>query len=97
MPWDILGYQDERGRRPVSEFIESLPPKARARIRWTLNLFSEFGLQLGMPYSRPVRGKIWELRIKSGRSIYRIFYFAHQGRFVLLHAFQKKGQKTPEK
>ena len=49
-------------------------------------------------FARPVRGKLWELRIQSGRNIYRIFYFAHTGRrFVLLHTFQKKTRKTPRK
>ena len=98
MAWEIVAYQDERACQPVNDFIASLPQKDQARVYWTLDLLREFGLDLRMPYARPVRGKLWELRIQSGRNIYRIFYFAHTGRrFVLLHTFQKKTRKTPRK
>jgi len=96
MAWEIVAYQDEQARQPVNDFIASLPQKDQARVYWTLDLLREFGLGLRMPYARPVHGKLWELRIQSGRNIYRVFYFAHTGRrFVLLHAFRKKTQKTP--
>jgi phage-related protein len=98
MAWEIAAYQDEQARQPVNDFIASLPQKDQARIYWTLDLLREFGLDLKMPYACPVHGKLWELRVQSGRNIYRIFYFAHTGqRFVLLHAFQKKTRKTPRK
>jgi len=98
MAWEIVAYQDEQARQPVTDFIASLPQKDQARIYWTLDLLREFSLDLKMPYARPVHGKLWELRVRSGRNIYRIFYFAHTGqRFVLLHAFQKKTRKTPRK
>ena len=98
MSWEIIGYQDRQGRQPVNEFILSLPPKGQARIRWTLSLLQEFGLALGMPYAQLLRSKLWELRVQSGVGDYRILYFAHVGRrFVLLHGFAKKTQKTPER
>lgn len=98
MTWKIVSYQDEQGRQPVNDFVAALPQKDQARIYWMLDLLREFGLDLKMPYARPVHGKLWELRVQSGRSIYRIFYFAHTGqRFVLLHALQKKTRKTPQK
>lgn len=41
---------------------------------------------------------LYEVRVKSGSDIYRIFCFFDEGRLViLLHAFQKKTQKTPRK
>jgi phage-related protein len=96
MAWKIVAYQDEQTRQPVNDFIASLPQKDQARIYWTLDLLREFGLDLKTPYARPVHGKLWELRVQSGRDIYRILYFAHTGqRFVLLHGFRKKTQKTP--
>ncbi len=51
-----------------------------------------------MPYARHLKGKLWELRISSGRLTYRVLYFARAGRrFVLLHIFRKKTQKTPRR
>jgi len=98
MAWEVVAYQDEQARQPVSDFIKSLSQKDQARVYWTLDLLHEFGLNLKMPYARPVRGRLWELRVQSGRSTYRILYFAHTGcRFVLLHAFRKKTRETPRK
>lgn len=96
--WIIEGYQDPQGRRPVEEFIDALPAKERARIIRTIELLKTYGTDLGMPYARHLKGKLWELRISSGRSDYRIFYFARADRrFVLLHIFKKKAQKTPRR
>ena len=51
-----------------------------------------------MPYARHLIGKLWELRISSGRLAYRVLYFAHPGRrFVLLQAFSKRTRKTPRR
>jgi phage-related protein len=42
--------------------------------------------------------KLYEVRVKVGSNIYRIFCFFDKGRLVvLLNGFQKKGQKTPGK
>lgn len=68
--------------------------RERAEVRNALRLLQEFGPVLGMPHARPVTGhrKLWELRAGP----IRLFYFAHIGqRFVILHAFRKKSQKTP--
>lgn len=66
MGWEIINYQDRHGHQPVSEFTLGLPNKGQARIRWTLSLLREFGLALGMPYTRHLHGKLWELRVSSG-------------------------------
>jgi phage-related protein len=49
-----------------------------------------------MPHSRHLRGKVWELRIAAGRKDLRILYAPIAGqKFILLHAFAKKTDKTP--
>jgi len=96
--WSIENYVDSRSRAPVEEFLNPLPPADRARILHTVNMLREFGLALGPPYVKHLQGKLWELRIRSGRKAYRVIYFAFTGRrFILLHAFLKKTQKTPKK
>jgi phage-related protein len=96
--WVIVGYQDVRGRRPVDEFLDALPPRDRARVVRTIELLKTYGTALGMPYVRHLTGKLWELRVSSGQLAYRVLYFAHTGRrFVLLHAFSKKTRKTPRR
>ena len=95
MTWTVDLYRDAKGNVPVEDFLTRLPEKDRARIAWTINLLEEYGLQLGSPYVKHLRGKLWELRIRAGRSAYRIIYFAYVGQqFVLLHSFLKKTRKT---
>ena len=51
-----------------------------------------------MPSARPIKGKLWELRARTSGGTYRVIYFAYVGRrFVLLHGFVKKTQRTPRR
>ncbi len=94
--WVIEFYQDAHTHRPIEAWLDGLNVKDRARVRRTLNLLADHGTQLGVPYSRHLRGKMWELRVSAGRRDYRVLYFAFVGRrFVLLHAFAKQTAKTP--
>ena len=60
----------------------------------------EYGWPVGMPLCRAMRSHkgLWEVRsnLSSGR-IARILFCVAGGRMVLLHAFIKKTQKTPER
>ena len=98
--WQVVFYETRSGRQPVREFLDALPIPDRAAVLRNLSLLQEFGLNAGAPLVRAVRGrhKLWELRIKATRGAIRVFYFAHTGRrFVVLHGFVKKSQKTPAK
>ncbi len=94
--WRVIFYQDARGRLPVSDWIHGLPGQAQGRVLKTIGLLKEYGVRLGMPHCRHLRGKLWELRVAAGRQDYRILYAALIGqRFIVLHAFSKKTAKTP--
>lgn len=83
--WSIEFYEDARGRRPATDFLNALDPKDRARITRAVALLESCG-------------KIFELRIAAGRRDYRILYAPIRGqRFILLHAFAKTTNKTPER
>ena len=98
MDWTVESYIDARGRVPVEDFLDQLPLADRARIVQTVGLLEEFGLQIGTPYVKHLQDKLWELRVPVGRNAYRVIYMAYTGRrFILLHAFLKKTQKTPKK
>jgi phage-related protein len=56
------------------------------------------GIDLGEPYVKPLGEKLYEVRAEVNRKAIRVIYFLYTGRrFILLHGFQKKTQKTPEK
>lgn len=52
MLWTIEYYESASGKFPVEEFISSLEVKSQARIAKTLDLLEEFGIELGMPYTK---------------------------------------------
>jgi phage-related protein len=61
-----------------------------------IDLLGDYGVLLKEPYTKQVRDKIREIRIRDDRGAVRILYFTFTGkRFVLLHGFVKKSDKTP--
>lgn len=56
-----------------------------------------FNINLKEPYVKSLGDKLYELRLKDHRGIYRIIYFIHvDQQFVMLHSFMKKTDKTPK-
>jgi phage-related protein len=97
MAWAIEFYEDEAGRRPVEEFLERLSQQQVGKILQVLQMLEEWGPRLPFPYSSQVEGRLRELRVHYGRTLYRVFYYADAQRtFVLLHAFEKRSQAVPE-
>lgn len=51
-----------------------------------------------MPHTRTMGGGLFELRLRGGEGIARIFYCTVVGRrIVMLHQFIKKSDKTPKR
>lgn len=99
MDWQIEYYTDPKGLEPVREFINTQSLDAQVEIIHVLELLEESALNLHYPYVLKIGNTgIRELRIHHGSDYYRIFYFTFTGRkFVLLHAFLKKTNKTPKR
>ena len=93
--WEIIYYETRQDNSPIRNFIQNLDAKTRNNIADVLDLLEEFGILVGPPHSKKVSSTpLWELRILGSDNI-RIFYVAVVNRkFLLLHAFQKKKQKT---
>ena len=100
MDWEVEYYQKENGEIPVEDFLLSLPPKLRAKAYSDILLLARLGTNIREPYSSPIKGEkykgLFELRTKFSTDITRIFYFTHHNnKFILLHGFVKKSDKTP--
>jgi phage-related protein len=89
-------YELSSGRMPVREWLKSLDKIDRKIIGEDIKDV-EFSWPIGMPLCRALGGGLWEVRseLTQGR-IARVLFCIHDGRMVLLHAFVKKTQKTPE-
>ena len=98
MEWKVNYYTEENGTQPVKEWINGLDIKLRSKIFKSFELLEQFNINLKSPYAKPLEDKLYELRVKDQKGIYRIIYFAYTGReFIMLNGFIKKTQKTPKK
>ncbi len=95
-PWEVVFYETARGDRPTEAWLQSQNAKVQARLAWILDLLEEQGTHVREPHVAHLRGKLWEVRSEIQGVQYRLLYFpAPRRRFVMLHGFMKKTQRTP--
>jgi phage-related protein len=89
-------FESDLGKKPVREWLLELNADDRRVIGYDIETV-EFGWPVGMPVCRPLGGGLWEVRSSlSGARIARVIFFMRGGEMILLHAFIKKTQKTPQ-
>ncbi|MFZ0443591.1 MAG: type II toxin-antitoxin system RelE/ParE family toxin [Bacillus sp. (in: firmicutes)] len=101
MNYEVIFYEDNRGRSPVRELLDELQQKAEtdkqtkqlfAKIVLYIEVLEQSGTRAGIPFTKYIGEGIWELRPKD----HRILFFGwHENKIVLLHSFRKQTQKTP--
>lgn len=82
-------------RSPSGIGCEHYQPPTKKRLAKTLRRV-QFGWPLGMPLVGHVEGGIWEVRTRLDGRIARTLFVTESGVMILLHAFIKKQQKTPQ-
>lgn len=101
--YEIEFYEDKNGKSEVADFIRDLNRKSstskESRINFNkivayLDLLEEFGTRVGEPVTKHLDGEIWELRPLRNRLLYAYY---KDNRFIILHHFIKKTQKTPKR
>jgi phage-related protein len=96
--WKVEFYKFPNDNSPILDWLQSQEPKVKAKLARIFDLLEDQGTAVGKPYVAPLEEKLYEIRIEQDTNIYRILYFAYtEKRFILLHGFQKKTQKTPKK
>ncbi len=89
-------YETAAGTAPVREWLLELSREDRKTIGEDIATV-EYGWPLGMPVCRPLGRQLFEVRSTiSGNRIARVLFSIVGNRMVLLHAFIKKTQKTPD-
>jgi phage-related protein len=102
--WQIIFYRDSDGTEPVQEFLldPSLTSGELKQFQVRVMLLTQKGLSLLLERSDildKIEGEknLYELRLDNTPNNPRIFLCALVGkRLILLHAFKKKGRKTPK-
>ena len=97
---EIIFYEDSKGNNSVLEYIRQLKSSNSKDSRIRLNKVNDYiqalslygTAELSENYVKHLDGEIWELRPIRDRIL---FAGVIGGRYVLLHQFMKKTQKTP--
>ena len=90
----IVFYKDY-----FEKFFEKQREKVKSKIIWILTLIEELE-RIPETYLKHLENTdgLFEIRVKQGNDIFRIFCFFDQGQLIILTSgFQKKTQKTPKK
>lgn len=89
----VIFYKDY-----FEKFFVKQSKKAKAKIIWTLQLIEEIEKvpEIYLKHLKSTNG-LYEIRVKLGKDIFRIFCFFDAGKLVILaNGFHKKTQKTPK-
>lgn len=93
----ITYFTSSSGRSYVESLIDKLPLEDQAIIYTILKDIEEYGFSAIGCQFRQIEGKLWEIKINTKSTGYRIFYVTiSQDEMVLLHAYRKQGQKAPK-
>lgn len=101
--YEVEFYEDANGFSELWEFFEGLRVKAKtdknARIQYKqialyIQLLEDNGTRLNENIAKKIKDNIWELRPGNNRVLY--FYYKNN-KFVLLHQFRKRTDKTPKR
>ena len=96
-------YEDENGVSEVRDYLVKLAEEAKTDKNARINknkIFSyvraleEYGTRIGKTIVKHIEGNLWELRPLSNRIF---FFYWKDNKFVLVHYYIKKSQKTPKK
>lgn len=100
--YEIEFYEDKNGKSEIADYIKELNAKAatskECRINFNkivayMDILEELGTRVGEPVTKHLDGEIWELRPLKNRFLYAYY---KENRFIILHHFIKKTQKTPK-
>lgn len=94
----IYYYQSSDLNCPFTKFLDSLNPKQQTKILRIILQIEKYGLTSAIPHLKKLKGTpFWEIRIL-GQDNFRIIYAViYKNSLLILHAFNKKSQKTPPK
>ena len=85
---NIEFYRKENKESPVIDFIFSLENRLKAKVVRTLETLEKFGNIQELRetlYTKPITGKLWEIKIDN----VRLFYTIKVGEIWILHGFKE--------
>jgi phage-related protein len=94
--WSVDFFKENEESMPVRDWMLGLSKEVRARLLARIQLLREHGPSLDFPYTSQIEGRLRELRLRLGKTRYRVLYFFDDRRTcVLLHGFTKNSEAVP--
>lgn len=96
----FVAYTRPNGHNEFEEFYNSLSIKDRNKLRATIDMIEEAGIQaaIQLEWIKKLDTEIYEIRSKVSSNIQRALYFhVKNNQYIITHGFTKKTQKTPIK
>ena len=99
--YEVEFYRDKNGKSEIVEYLDELRRKGNTSKSERINsdkilsyiiALKQYGTRIGQPTVKHIDGDIWELRPINNRIF---FFYWKDNKFVLLHHFIKKTNKTP--
>lgn len=95
-PYIIVFFEEiGSGKEPVRDWIKNLTKRDMKIVGHDLMVL-QYNWPLGMPLVKNLGKGLWELRTTLTNRIARILFVQKKDKIILLHAFIKKTQKTPD-
>ena len=92
----VIYYEDNRGKKPVKEFIDKFDGKTKGKILARLDFLESHWHELRRPFVDRIDKDLYELRVEFAWNNIRIIYaYMFRDYIVLLYGLQKKTQKIP--
>jgi len=94
----VIFFKRADDKVPMKDWLDGLEAKDRRKCLERIERLRNQGHELDRPFAAYLRDDIYELRVKHGKVNYRMLYFFHGRRAVVIsHGLSKKAQKTPPK
>ena len=94
----VVFFCEKDGAVPLLAWFERLPRRAQDKCRVRIERLAELGYDLRRPEADYLENGVYELRAKHSGVNYRMLYFFHQQKAVVLsHGFSKQQAKVPER
>ena len=96
--YEVVFYVDENGTKPVAVFLRSLAnnPNLADRIKSAIRRLED-GRWHRQPETKSLGSGLYEVRVLGSDGARVLFFYSAQRQVVVVHAFQKKSQKIPER
>lgn len=96
-PTTIVAFREADGSVPILDWLDNLSDAVRDKCVIRLELLAEQGHDLRRPHADVLRDGIHELRVRHQRVNFRMLYFFHGRRAVVMsHGLTKQQARVPE-